>query len=143
MARANVSVAQQVRASGGGGGRGGGARSVVITSTAPNLWRITRSNVVERSMDNGVTWVPVPLSPDGVQFTFGSAPNADVCWLIGRLGAVYVSSKGEPFKRAPFPEAVNLTAVVAIDALKATVITADGRSFATEDGGQTWRPARF
>jgi photosystem II stability/assembly factor-like uncharacterized protein len=143
MLRANANGAQPVRAAGGGAGRGGGARSVLITSTAPNLWRISPSNVVERSADNGVTWAAVPITAEGVQFTFGSAPSADVCWLIGRMGAVYVSSKGEAFKRVPFPEAVTLTAVVAIDALKATVITADGRSFATDDGGQTWRVARF
>lgn len=143
MLRANSNGAQPVRAAGGGGGRGGGARSVLITSTAPNLWRISPANVVERSTDNGLTWATVPIAAEGVQFTFGSAPNADVCWLIGRLGAVYVSSKGEAFKRVPFPEPVSLTAVIAIDALRVTVIAADGRSFATDDGGQTWRIARF
>jgi len=142
--RANVGAAQPVRAnSGAGGGRGGGARSVLITSTAPVLWRISASNIVEHSANNGVTWSIVPIAAEGVQFTFGSAPTANACWLIGRMGAVYLSAKGEAFKRLPFPEAVDLTTIIAIDELKATVITRDSRAFSTVDGGQTWQVARF
>lgn len=127
----------------GGRGGGGGARTVAISSTPPIRWRVTPANAAERSIDNGVTWTAVPLEAAGVQFVSGAAPNASVCWLVGRFGAVFVSKNGEAFKRLPFPEAVDLASVLAIDDLRATVIAADGRSFMTEDGGQTWRIARF
>jgi hypothetical protein len=152
MASISAASAQQVRATGGGGagrgGRGGSVvnvspRTVVITSTAPLLWRISASNVVERSTDEGVTWSVVPIAAEGVQFTFGSAPSTNACWLIGRMGAVFLSTKGEAFKRLPFPETVDLTTIIATDELKATVIARDGRAFLTTDGGQTWQVARF
>jgi hypothetical protein len=152
MQSISAASAQQVRASGGGGGGRGGRggsvvnvspRTVVITSTSPLLWRISASNVAERSTDEGVTWSVVPIAAEGVQFTFGSAPNTNACWLIGRMGAVFLSTKGEAFKRLPFPENVDLATIIATDELKATVIARDGRAFSTTDGGQTWQVARF
>jgi photosystem II stability/assembly factor-like uncharacterized protein len=49
---------------------------------------------------------------------------------------------GRSWRRVPFPEAVDLVAVVGTSALSATVRLADGRRFATTDGGQTWAPFR-
>ena len=148
LSRGNISVQGAASGSGlnvggSGGGRGGGARPVNISSTPPIRWRITPTNVVARSLDDGTTWTVVPFEAAGVQIVSGGAPNASVCWLIGRMGAVFVSKNGDAFKRVPFPEAVDLASILALDDLRATVITADGRSFTTEDGGQTWRIARF
>jgi photosystem II stability/assembly factor-like uncharacterized protein len=143
-------MAEQVRvtsaaAAGGAGrgGRGGGAlRPVAITSAAPVRWRVTSSNAVERSTDDGLTWTAVAVEGAAAQLTAGAAPDPETCWLVGRMGAVFISKKGEAFKRLPFPEVVDLVSIVAISNLQATVITADGRVFVTEDEGQTWR-ARF
>lgn len=133
-------------AGGAGGGRGGGrggARPVIISSTPPIRWRVTPPNAVARSVDDGMTWTDVRLDAAGVQLVSGAAPNASVCWLIGRLGAVFVSKNGDAFKRVTFPESIDLASILALDDLRATVIASDGRSFITEDGGQTWRIARF
>jgi photosystem II stability/assembly factor-like uncharacterized protein len=37
-----------------------------------------------------------------------------------------------------FPEAVDLSAIRATDERRASVSTADGRTFSTTDGGSTW-----
>ena len=39
----------------------------------------------------------------------------------------------------PCEERVDLTAITATDARSATVTTADGRRFRTDDSGRTWR----
>jgi photosystem II stability/assembly factor-like uncharacterized protein len=58
--------------------------------------------------------------------------------MVGRAGAVVLSIDGTAWQPRPFPEAVNLTAVRAMDAKNATVTTSDGRQFSTTDGGATW-----
>src|SRR5262249_23683220 len=45
---------------------------------------------------------------------------------------------GQGWRRIDFPEKTELSSIVAIDALRATVRTADGREFQTLDGGRTW-----
>lgn len=74
--------------------------------------------------------------------TAGSSTSRDVCWIVGRAGIVLVTTDGATWQRHPIPEAADLTAVRAIDARTATVTTADGRQFATADGGITWTPIR-
>jgi hypothetical protein len=140
--RLNVSVqsAEAVRVT---GGRGGAAPVVTIASTPPVRWRVAPNNLISRSLDDGATWTTVPLEAASVSLVSGSAPSANVCWLIGRMGTVFLSKNGEPFKQLAFPEPVDLTSILAMDDLRATVIAADGRAFRTEDGGQTWRIARF
>jgi hypothetical protein len=131
---------------GGGAGRGGSARITASTSGTPTVppvrWRATGPSAIERSLDNGATWAPVPIEGPTVVLTAGAAPTPGVCWFVGRGGAVLLSKDGGPFKRLAFPEGVDLTAIVAASDQRATVTASDGRSFATEDGGLTWR-ARF
>ena len=70
--------------------------------------------------------------------TARSTPSANVIWLVGRAGLVQLATDGQTFTRLTFPEAVDLTAVTAIDERQATVTTVDGRRFQTADGGRTW-----
>jgi len=102
-------------------------------------WRTTGGPSVERSSDGGTTWTAQPLESP-VVFTAGVSTAADVCWLVGPAGAVFLSTDGRTFRRLPFPETANLVAVRATDARTATVTTADGRRLGTSDGGQTWTP---
>jgi hypothetical protein len=114
------------------------AAGVEIVSPEPAFrWRLSAPAMIQRSTNGGVTWQP-QAAPAGIVLTAGSSPARDVCWIVGRAGAVVLSIDGTAWQPRPFPEAVNLTAVRAIDAKNATVTTADGRQFSTTDGGATW-----
>jgi len=54
---------------------------------------------------------------------------------------VLLSTDGRSWRRLAFPEALDLRSVSATDDQTATVTAADGRSFVTTDGGETWSPA--
>ena len=123
-------------------GRAGDAAAftagVEIASPEPAFrWRLSAPAAIQRSTDGGVTWKP-QLAPAGIVLTAGSSPARDVCWIVGRAGAVLLSTDGTTWQLRPFPEAVNLTAVRAIDAKTAVVTTSDVRQFSTTDGGATW-----
>jgi photosystem II stability/assembly factor-like uncharacterized protein len=63
-----------------------------------------------------------------------------VCWLVGRSGAVLVTTDGTRFSRVSAPAPADFVSVSATDARNATVATADGRRFRTTDQGATWLP---
>ena len=86
----------------------------------------------------GPSW-PAPPTNTGGQITAGSAPSADVCWIVGRAGTVLRSTDRQTWQRVTFPQPVDLSGVTATDARTATVVTGDGRTFSTADGGMTWK----
>ena len=111
----------------------------LVVSPDPNMrWRISGS-LVERSIDGGRTWTVQTI---GVQMPVaaGASPAPGVCWIVGPGGTVLLTTDGETWRRLEFPDSnANLVAVAARDALSATVTTADGRTYLTDDGGKTWR----
>jgi photosystem II stability/assembly factor-like uncharacterized protein len=50
-----------------------------------------------------------------------------------------LTSDGITFTEVPLPVRVDPTAIAATDAQSATVTTADGRQYRTDDSGRTWR----
>jgi photosystem II stability/assembly factor-like uncharacterized protein len=102
------------------------------------LWR-TGEGVVQRSADGGVSWITQNTGTTAVMLA-GSSPSAQVCWLVGRAGAVLLSPDGIAWQPRRFTEPLDLVAVRAVDARAATVTAADGRQFSTADGGLTWTP---
>jgi len=132
----------------GGAGRGGAAAVREVAFTGPvevsspdplYRWRTRAPSVVERSMDGGRTWDSQPVGSAGV-VSSGSSPSPSICWLAGRAGYVVVSTDGRTWRRRPFPEAVDLIDIRAVDAAAAVATTTDGRRFGTTDGGSTWTP---
>jgi hypothetical protein len=122
--------------------------AIEITSPDPAYrWRIADAVRIERTVDGGSRWTPVSLvaadasaAPDVL--IAGHAPSQNVAWLVGRGGAVYVTTDGARFERVPFVERLDLVSVVAIDGRQATVTASDGRTFRTSDRGVTWTPVR-
>ena len=118
----------------------GAPETVIVSSNPASRWRILPGGAVQRSADGGATW---QMQNTGVSQTLsaGSSPSPSVCWLVGPAGIVLLSTDGRTWKRVAFPEAVPLAAIRATDAETATVTTADGREFVTDDGGRTWSRA--
>jgi hypothetical protein len=131
-------------------GAGGG---IVALQNAPEIrspqpdyrWRIVPPSRIQRSVDGGATWSvvdPVPVQGragvPALVLTTGSSPSRDVCWIVGRAGVVLVTTDGATWQRRAVPGSPDLTAVRAADDRAATVTTADGRQYATVDGGATW-----
>jgi hypothetical protein len=110
-----------------------------FVSPDPNRrWRAITAGTIEFSQDGGRTWIPVRLNA-GEDVTGGASPAPLVCWIVGRAGLVLLATDGTNFTRLPFPERVDLISITAADAQRATVTTADGRTFQTSDNGRNWR----
>jgi hypothetical protein len=115
-----------------------GAGFELAVAASSVRWRVADGRTVQRSLDAGANFSTQYTAERGVLLTAGAAPSAEVCWLVGRAGAVILSTDGRVWRRLTFPEQVDLAAVTATDARTATVTTADGRRFGTADGGGTW-----
>ena len=110
----------------------------IMSPDANVRWRILLAGQVARSIDRGVTW-QTQSTGVSIVLTAGAAPAAAVCWLVGPGGVVVLSTDGRTWQRLAFPDASDLIAVRATDAVNATVTAADGRTFSTTDGGKSWR----
>jgi hypothetical protein len=112
------------------------APTVIVSPNRDSQWRIVNSSI-EHTTDGGRTWQAQPLGA-GATIRAGAAPAAQVCWLVGAGGVVMLTTDGGTWRRIAFPELVDLAAIAASDAARATVTTATGRSYVTIDGGNTW-----
>jgi photosystem II stability/assembly factor-like uncharacterized protein len=74
------------------------------------------------------------------EFTAGSAPATNVCWLVGRAGIIFFTDDGKNWRTISPPAASDLASVSAKDAFSATVTTGDGKQWSTHDRGETWNP---
>jgi hypothetical protein len=120
-------------------GRGLTVAPIVIPTPDPAIrWRILAGTVVQFSSDRETTWTAQDVG-QVAQLTAGAAPSPTVCWIVGRGGTVLLTTDGRTWQRLTFPEPADLVRIVASDANAATVTTTDGRTFATTDGGRTWR----
>ena len=111
------------------------ARTDLAAASAPVRWRIAGSGL-QRST-NGGPWEDVSTGVTAALTAF-AAPSPSVCWVVGRSGVVLLSTDGTDWRQLPFPETTDLSAIEAADASRASVSTADGRTFDTTDGGVTW-----
>jgi hypothetical protein len=120
--------------------RAAAAPVVQILSPNPsNRWRLLPGGAVQHSTDGGSTWETQATGAD-VTLTTGASPAPLVCWLIGPRGRVLLSRDGATWKAVPVAQPLDLVSIRATDDTSATVTAADGRRFATVDGGATWTP---
>ena len=115
---------------------------VLIRTPDPQmLWRISGGTFVERSIDGGANWKTAVVIVDG-NFNGGAAPSTQVCWLVGHVGLIYLTTDADHWKTIPPPVWTDLVGVTAMDASSATVTAADGHKFTTSDAGAHWTPAQ-
>ena len=112
---------------------------VIQTPDSNVLYRIASRGYIERSEDAGVTWQGQHVNA-AAEFTAGSAPAPNVCWLVGRAGVIFFTDDGKNWRTISPPAASDLASVSAKDALSATVTTGDGKQWSTHDRGETWNP---
>jgi photosystem II stability/assembly factor-like uncharacterized protein len=93
--------------------------------------------IVERSTDGGMTWTR-DFQANGTLLAGAMAPDGTV-WLAGRDGVVLRRTAATGWARVTTPAPGNIVSVTEVGTLNATVSYADGRRFATADGGVTWR----
>jgi hypothetical protein len=112
----------------------------IVSPNPSNRWRLLMpGGAVQHSTDGGSTWETQPTGAD-VTLTAGASPAPLVCWLIGPRGRVLLSRDGATWKTVSIGEPIDLVSIRATDDKSATVMAADGRTFATADGGATWTP---
>jgi hypothetical protein len=112
----------------------------IISPDAVHRWRIDSAGQLQHSSSGGATWQSIALATPDV-LTAGASPEGSVCWLVGRNGAVWLTTDGLRFDRRAVPAPVDLMSVRSTDARRATVVASDGRRFVSADGGVTWAPA--
>ena len=113
------------------------AQLEVVSPDSMTRWRVIGAGQVERSTNGGAQWQPAAL-PESATLTGGSSPAPSICWLVGRAGAIYVTTDGLRFIRVPSPDRTDFVSIRALDGRRATVVTIDGRTFRTDDQGATW-----
>ncbi len=115
---------------------------VLIRTPDPQmLWRISGGTFVERSIDGGANWKTAVVIVDG-NFNGGAAPSTQVCWLVGHVGLIYLTTDADHWKTIPPPVWTDLVDITAKDAASATVTAADGYKFTTSDAGAHWTAAQ-
>jgi hypothetical protein len=111
----------------------------ITTPDASAIWRAEHAGLIEYSQDGGQSW---SRQPSGVlvDLLTGSATSDKVCWIVGRVGAILLTTdSGAHWKLISSPLKEDLGGIQATDALHATVWNARGtKSYATSDGGLTW-----
>ena len=118
-----------------------GAAPVIQSQDANVQYRIAGGARIERSEDSGATWQGQRMKAAS-QILAGAVPSQNVCWLVGRAGAILLTTDGKSWKKISPPADADFVAVTASDASSAAVTTADGRIFRTTDGGQSWQLAK-
>jgi hypothetical protein len=118
-----------------------GAAPVIQSQDANVQYRIAGGARIERSDDSGATWQGQRMKA-AAQILAGAVPSENVCWLVGRAGAILLTTDGKSWKKISPPADADFVAVTAYDASSAAVTTADGRTFRTTDGGESWQLAK-
>ena len=115
---------------------------LIVAPGSNALWRTGPRGLIEFSSDMGTSWSR-QTSGVLVDLVAGSAVSDKVCWVVGRAGAVLLTTDGGGhWKTLAFPLTEDLGGIRATEALHATVWNLrHTKSFETTDGGVTWKRA--
>jgi hypothetical protein len=110
--------------------------------TAPGVRLRVVNGRFERSSDGGATWT-TERTGVATRVLSGDCPTAEVCWLAGDAGQVFVRAAGGTWADRPIAGSeVGVIAIKTSSTDAATATLADGRRFSTTDGGRTWALAQ-
>jgi photosystem II stability/assembly factor-like uncharacterized protein len=112
---------------------------VIPTPLDQYAWRVWPGGKIEYSFDNSRTW-ETQKSGVTVDLIGGSAPSDKVCWVIGKMGTILLTTdRGRHWKKITSPTKEALAGVWAQDGKHASIWTASHKqSLDTNDGGLTW-----
>src|SRR5262249_43282708 len=85
--------------------------AIAARSNPDGVWRLAGTSI-EGSEDAGRTWQS-QASGASAPLTAGSAPSAEVCWVVGRGGIVLRTSDGRHWERVSSPTKEDLVQVTA------------------------------
>jgi hypothetical protein len=113
---------------------------LIYSPGAASQWRTGPSGLIEFSSNGGSSWSR-QRSGVLVELQTGSAPSDKVCWIVGRIGAIVLTTDGgATWKLISSPLKEDLGGVQASDALHARIWNSrNTKSFETSDGGVTWK----
>lgn len=119
---------------------GAGAALRIHFSSADEVWMLPADPAapVIRSSDAGRTWRSAGL-PEGARHLtdIRFAPGARSGWIVGQAGLVlYTGDGGTTWSRQTAPTERDFTRIVALDAGRAWIGTADGGVITTTSGGR-------
>jgi Putative zinc-finger len=114
------------------------AKDLVITSPDSQITWTIHTNHVQYS-ENGQNAPVQDFLPTNSSIAAGSSPGGKVCWLVGADGAVVLTTDGRLWLGTASPSTSDLTGIQATSAKAATVSSANGHTYVTADGGQTWK----
>jgi len=105
-------------------------------------WMVTPSGVLYQSFDNGTRWQSVAVREDVGLRSVSAA--GDEIWVGGNAGALFYSSDAGRHWTQVIPSCNGLNLVDDIERVEFTdanhgaITTASGKTWVTEDRGQTW-----
>jgi hypothetical protein len=118
----------------------------LTTPSGKVVWRAGNGGNILRSTDGNATWI-LQTSPLHEDWVAGAAISDTVCWMVGRNGSIARTTDGKRWKKIAPPSMAadssgkfpDWTGVAATDAKNAAITASDGRRFATENAGKTWK----
>lgn len=118
----------------------GALSGLTIRGVQPKVaakWRVGRRGTIQKADETG-KWERVPSGVDDDLFDITFAGDAG--WAVGHEGTVLRSTDGgNTWRKVPAPTTEDLVRVSTKGADQALVITRSGKSFSTNDGGQSWK----
>lgn len=117
--------------------REAGVLATISPADRSVTWIVGRNGTISRLDANGSKHPQ--QSGVSIDLVAGAAPSSSVCWVVGSGGTILRTIDGEHWAAVASPTTENLVAVSSGSAGDATVTTASSKSFATSDGGATWR----
>ena len=118
------------------------AQRLSASNNTPVRWTLSSDGSLQRSLDSGKTWQPIPVASN-VVFRALAANDSDI-WVGGAAGSLYHSADGGEHWTQVSPAAggealtADIVGVEFSDGRNGKVITSTRESWSTSDGGVTW-----